>query len=79
MNIDKPKYYEIRIEGHLTKRWSAWFEGLKIFNEPTGETLLSGSFVDQAALFGTLAKIHSLNLTLISVKRRSSQQIPDQQ
>jgi len=64
--------YEIRVEGYLTERWSDWFDGLTIRNEPNGETILSGSFVDQAALFGTLTKIHSLNLTLISVNRQTT-------
>ena len=67
--MDKPIVYEIRVEGHLTERWSDWFDGLAIHNEPSGGTILSGSFIDQAALFGTLSKIHSLNLTLISVNR----------
>ena len=71
--MDKPHVYEIRIEGHLTERWSDWFEGLAIRNDPSGETVLSGSFIDQPALFGTLAKIHSLNLTLISVNRQTTE------
>jgi hypothetical protein len=70
--MDKPCVYEIRIEGHLTERWSDWFEGLTIRNDTSGETMLSGTFVDQSALFGTLSKIHSLNLTLISVNRLST-------
>ena len=69
--MDKLYEYEIRVEGHLTESWSDWFEGLTIRNDPSGETVLSGPFVDQAALFGTLTKIHSLNLTLISVNRLS--------
>jgi len=67
--MDNHHFYEIRVEGHLTERWSDWFEGLRILNESSGKTLLSGSFIDQAALFGALTKIHSLNLTLISVNR----------
>ena len=67
--MNKPYVYEIRIEGHLTERWSDWFDGLSIRNDPSDETVLSGPFVDQSALFGTLTKIHSLNLTLISVDR----------
>ena len=63
--------YEIRVEGHLTDRWSDWFEGLVIHNDPDGETTLSGALSDQAALFGVLNKIHALNLTLISVNRSS--------
>jgi hypothetical protein len=67
--MDRPSFYEIRVEGHLTDRWSDWFEGLAIRNDPNGETRLSGELVDQAALFGVLARIHALNLTLLSVLR----------
>jgi hypothetical protein len=70
--MDPPRIYEIRIEGHLSDRWSDWFAGLTIRNGPNGETTLSGSLADQAALFGVLNKIHALNLTLISVNRRPS-------
>lgn len=61
--------YLIRVEGILPDQWSDWFEGLAIHNKPNGETTLSGSLTDQAALFGVLNKIHALNLILISVKR----------
>jgi hypothetical protein len=70
--MDEAFIYEICVEGHLTERWSEWFDELTIHNETSGETVLSGAFIDQAALFGTLTKIHSLNLTLVSVKRFSS-------
>ncbi len=62
-------FYEIRVAGHLSQRWSDWFEGLSIRNDPGGETVLSGAFADQAALFGALAKVQALNLRLISVNR----------
>jgi len=65
--MDKPRVYEICVEGHLADRWSDWFEGLAIHNNPNGETTLTGLLTDQAALFGVLTKIHDLNLTLISV------------
>jgi hypothetical protein len=70
--MDKPSLYEIRVEGHLTHRWTDWLGGLAIHNEPNAETTLSGALIDQAALFGVLTKIHALNLTLISVNRLSS-------
>jgi hypothetical protein len=70
--MDKFYVYEIRVEGHLTERWSDWFEGLTIRNDTNGETMLSEISVDQAALFGMLTKIHSLNLTLMSVNRLTS-------
>lgn len=69
--MDVPRVYEIRIEGHLPDRWSDWFAGLAIHNDPCGETTLSGPLADQAALFGVLAKIHALNLILVSVNRVS--------
>lgn len=69
--MDKPYTYEIRVEGFLTDRWSDWFDGLAIRNEPNGETTMSGPLSDQAALLGVLTKIHALNLTLISVNRSS--------
>lgn len=59
--------YDIRVRGHLDQRWSEWFDGMTITNEATGETLISGSVADQAALHSLLTKIHTLNLTLISV------------
>ncbi len=69
--MDVPRVYEIRVEGHLSDRWADWFDGLAIRNQPNGETTLSGSLADQAALFGVLNKIQALNLILISVNRLS--------
>ena len=69
--MDKPQHYEIRVEGHLSDRWSDWFEGLAICQEPNGETTLRGPVGDQSALFGVLNKIQALHLVLISVQRTS--------
>ena len=67
--MDTPWTYEVRVEGHLPERWSEWFDGLVIQNEPEGETTLAGVVSDQAALFGLLTRIHALNLALVSVNR----------
>ena len=67
--MDKAWVYEIQVEGTLAGRWTDWFEGLAIEINAAGNTTLSGSLIDQAALFGVLNKIHSLNLILISVSR----------
>jgi hypothetical protein len=67
--MDIPRVYEIRVEGHLGDRWFDWFDGLTIRNDPNGETRLTGLISDQTALYGVLAKIHNLNLVLISVIR----------
>jgi hypothetical protein len=61
--------YAIRIKGHLDQHWSLWLDGMAVEHEANGETLLVGPLADQAALYSLLIKIHSLNLTLISVVR----------
>lgn len=70
--MDTPHVYEIRVEGLLSDQWSAWFNGMTIENEPNGETRMTGLLSDQAALYGTLTKIHNLNLILVSVVRLPS-------
>ncbi len=67
-----PEYCEIKIKGRLDPRWSAWFAGLKLAHLEGGETLLSGTLPDQAALHGLLERIRDLNLILISVVCDSS-------
>lgn len=59
--------YQIRIKGYLGCEWSDWFDGLTITPQASGETLLTGPVVDQAALYGLLKKARDLGLTLISV------------
>jgi len=62
--------YRIRIQGLLSHRWDAWFEGLTVdLDKQCGETVLTGPVADQSALHGILEKIRDLNLPLISVER----------
>jgi hypothetical protein len=65
------KIYEIRVEGHLSSSWSSWFEGLIVRHEASGETVLCGPIVDQAALHGVLMRIRDLSLPLVAVRRVS--------
>lgn len=58
---------EVRITGQIAEHWSAWFEGLVVRHTGQGETILSGDVVDQAALYGLLAKLRDLGLPLVSV------------
>ncbi len=64
---DQPLVYQIRIKGHLGRQWTDWFEGLTITLENNGETLLTGSVVDQAALHGVLRKVRDVGMPLLSV------------
>ena len=59
--------YHIRIKGNLNGKWADWFPGFVIKAHESGETLLSGSRIDQAALHGVLTKIHNLGLPLLLV------------
>lgn len=63
----QPPVYQIRIKGHLGPQWADWFDGLTVTLEATGETLLTGPVVDQAALHGVLKKVRDLGMPLLSV------------
>ena len=60
---------EIRVKGRMDVHWSDWFEGLTISHTDEDETVLSGTVVDQAALYGLLAKLGALGLPLLSVRQ----------
>jgi hypothetical protein len=64
----KPIKYQIHIRGKLDPKWSEWFAGFLI-THTNGETVLQGTVPDQSALYGILAKIHDLGLTLIRVEQ----------
>ncbi len=61
--------YQIRIKGHLGQEWEEWFGGLTITLEENGDTLLTGSVVDQAALHGLLRQVRDLGMPLLLVTR----------
>ncbi len=67
--MSAPVCYEIRVKGHIGDSWSAWFEGLSLCHAENGETVLRGCLVDQAALYGVLARIRDLGLPLVAVRR----------
>ena len=58
---------EIRLKGQIDEHWSEWFEDLALTHTASGDTLLSGVVVDQAALHGLLAKMRDLGLSILSV------------
>lgn len=61
--------YEIRLQGHLDERWSAWFEGFDLVHERGSTTVICCPALDQAALHGLLRKVRDVGLPLISVGR----------
>jgi hypothetical protein len=67
MYPDESRFYQIRLKGHLGPRWADWFEGMTITLTDSGETLLTGLLVDQAALHGVLKRVRDLAAPLVSV------------
>jgi hypothetical protein len=47
-----------------------------MIQDPSGETVLTGEIVDQAALHGVLNRIRDLGLPLLSVNQLSQDQAP---
>jgi hypothetical protein len=68
---DDADRYEIRVQGHLESRWSAWFDGLEVTHQLDGTTVISGLVADQAALHGLLQKVRDMGLPLVSVTSRN--------
>jgi hypothetical protein len=66
-DADQPMVYQIRLKGHLSRQRMDWFEGLIVTLEEDGNTLMTGTMIDQAALHGILKKIRDLGMPLLSV------------
>jgi hypothetical protein len=58
---------EIRVKGEMDKHWSEWFQGFEICEGEADETIIKGEAQDQAALYGLIAKLRDLGITLIAV------------
>ena len=58
---------EIRVKGRIAGHWSEWFDELEISHTPEDETRLKGEVKDQSALYGLIAKLRDLGLSLVAV------------
>ena len=63
-----PAYYRIHIKEQLDAHWAEWFEGMALSYMADGGTILDGTLVDQAALYGLISKVRDLGLTLLAVQ-----------
>jgi hypothetical protein len=63
-----PSGYRVRVDGHLDRHWSSWFDDFTLTREDDGTTCLTGTVADQAQLHGMLTKIRDLGVILISVE-----------
>ena len=74
----RPSRYRIRIRGHLEPAWSEWLDSLAVYQADDGTTDLVGPLVDQAALFGVLARLRDLGAILLLVEQlMEPSQAPD--
>jgi len=55
---------EIRVKGRIDEHWSEWFDGLTIAYSDQDETVMTGPIPDQAALYGLIARLRDLGLSL---------------
>jgi hypothetical protein len=58
---------EIRVKGQIDERWSEWLDGLTVTHVEADETVLAGPVMDQAALYGLIARLRDLGLPLSAV------------
>jgi hypothetical protein len=73
---DTPDWYEIRLQGRLAARWSAWLAGMTVTSGPGRTTVLRGPVADQAALHGLLARFRDIGLPLVSIVRLDAEPHP---
>jgi len=70
LTLDRPSTYQIKVPGHLDKKWVEWAGGMTFTVESDRDglpvTTLTGT-LDQAALQGLLRRLYSMGLPLISV------------
>jgi hypothetical protein len=64
----QPQRYQIRVRGRLGETIRCAFPELQARTRGD-DTVLTGLFADQAALYGVLAEIEALGLELIEVRR----------
>jgi len=70
-NQESGDCYEIIVAGQLDSHWVSWFGELTMRHNAAGQTILTATKMDQSKLFGVLAQIRDLGLTLISVRRQT--------
>jgi hypothetical protein len=73
LQFDQSATYQIKVQGRLDEHWAQWFDGMSIAFEQTEDgstlTVMTGSIIDQAALYGLIGRMRDLGLPLISVGR----------
>lgn len=61
--------YELRVQGELGPLLEGWFEDMAVERDGEGVLVISGAVADQAALHGLFARLHTLQLLVLEVRR----------
>ena len=61
--------YRIRVRSVLPANWAEWFDGFVVSYEAGGDTTLTGTVADQAALYGLISRVRDLGLSLVAIER----------
>jgi len=59
---------EIKVKGTINTVWEEWFREFKISHTEQGESILRGKVQDTAAMYGLMAKLRDLGLTILSIQ-----------
>ncbi len=73
--MDGCSEYRIRIQGHLPAHWSELLAGMRVECGADASSTLCGPLKDQAQLYGLLACLQNLGITLISVNREPAEPV----
>ena len=77
LTFDTPGVYQIGVQGYLDKSWSDRMNSVDIrvreLPDAAPVTLLTGRFVDQAALAGVLSTLYDLGYPLLNVELLEAQ------
>ena len=64
--MEESTRYEIVIKDRISARLGSAFPGLELETRP-GQTVLTGSFTDQAQLHGVLDRLQDFGIELVSI------------
>jgi hypothetical protein len=65
---DPGRTYEVRVDGHLDDRWSAWLGVRALVRDDDAATTLVVEVADQAQLHSVLTAIRDLGVGLLSLR-----------
>ncbi|WP_420631594.1 hypothetical protein [Candidatus Leptofilum sp.] len=61
--------YKIKLQNNIDGDWSSWLGNFELTHTDAGHTILIGEVEDQAALYGLLARIRDLGISILLVAR----------